>query len=180
MATPGEALDDVWRRYTSGHRGNDHPIILNQGGANSIFYHFFHETARFCEEGGGVDCCLMLETLFVHVCCCLLLFVDACCCLLLFLAAVVAVVVVLSKKNRKSWKTQTTEEKMHSFCWQSRDNLGIITITHKYPLYRAYIGISHRGTLVGYIPLSPEAIITRARASFPARRYWASTAKGFG
>ena len=25
--------------------------------------------------------------------------------------------------------------------------LGIIT--HKYPLYRAYIGISHRGTLVG-------------------------------
>ena len=30
-------------------------------------------------------------------------------------------------------------------------------ITHKYPLYRAYIGISHRGTLgSGYIQLSPD------------------------
>ena len=28
--------------------------------------------------------------------------------------------------------------------------LGIIT--HKYPIYRAYIGISHRGTLVGVHP----------------------------
>ena len=32
------------------------------------------------------------------------------------------------------------------------------TITHKYPLYRAYTGISHGGTLVGYIQLSPEMV----------------------
>ena len=28
-------------------------------------------------------------------------------------------------------------------------------ITHKYPLYRAYVGISHRGTLVGVHPTIP-------------------------
>ena len=32
------------------------------------------------------------------------------------------------------------------------------TITHKYPLYRAYTGISYGGTLVGYIQLSPEMV----------------------
>ena len=31
--------------------------------------------------------------------------------------------------------------------------LGIIT--HKYPVYRAYIGISHKGTLVGVHPTIP-------------------------
>ena len=42
------------------------------------------------------------------------------------------------------------------FSWCS--TLGLLgIITHKYPLYRAYIGISHRGTLgSGYIQLSPE------------------------
>ena len=38
-------------------------------------------------------------------------------------------------------------------------NLGILgdEKTHKYPVYRAYIGISHKGTLgSGYIQLSPE------------------------
>ena len=40
-------------------------------------------------------------------------------------------------------------------------NLGIVgdEKTHKYPLYRASIGISHRGTLgSGYIQLSPEIV----------------------
>ena len=35
----------------------------------------------------------------------------------------------------------------------SRDSWG--KNTHKYPLYRAYIGISHRGTLVGVHPTIP-------------------------
>ena len=40
--------------------------------------------------------------------------------------------------------------------------LGIIT--HKYPLYRAYIGISHRDTLVGVHPcLSPDVFFVPAR-----------------
>ena len=108
----GRRLASIYLRTS---RGSDHPIILNQGGANSIFYHFFHETARFCEEGGGVDCCLMFETLFVHVCCCLLLFVDACCCLLLFLAAVVAVVVVLSKKIESLGKLKQLRKKCIHF-----------------------------------------------------------------
>ena len=34
--------------------------------------------------------------------------------------------------------------------------LGIIT--HKYPLYRAYIGISHRGTVVGVHPTIPSMV----------------------
>ena len=37
--------------------------------------------------------------------------------------------------------------------------LGIIT--HRYPLYRAHIGISHRDTSVGYIQLSPDGGYTR-------------------
>ena len=36
----------------------------------------------------------------------------------------------------------------------SRDSWGLYLI-HKYPLYRAYIGISHRGTLVGVHPTIP-------------------------
>ena len=39
----------------------------------------------------------------------------------------------------------------------SKGSLGIIT--HKYLLYRAYIGISHRGTLgPGYSQLSPDTV----------------------
>ena len=33
----------------------------------------------------------------------------------------------------------------------SRDSWGLQLTTDKYPLYRAYIGISHRGTLVGTV-----------------------------
>ena len=43
----------------------------------------------------------------------------------------------------------------------SRDGWGIIT--HRYPLYRAYIGISHRGTLVGVTsnhPLNVDSCMT--------------------
>ena len=43
------------------------------------------------------------------------------------------------------------------FSWCS--TLGFLGIvTHKYPLYRAYIGISHRGTLVGVHPTIPWQI----------------------
>ena len=39
------------------------------------------------------------------------------------------------------------------FSWCSLGILG--DYNHQYPLYRAYIGISHRGTLVGVHPTVP-------------------------
>ena len=43
-------------------------------------------------------------------------------------------------------------------------------LTHKYPIYRAYIGISHRGTLVGVHPcLSPKE---NRRGSLDNQKKW--------
>ena len=45
----------------------------------------------------------------------------------------------------------------HQVSLESQTNPFLGIISHKYPLYRAYIGISHKGTLVqGYIQLSPD------------------------
>ena len=45
-----------------------------------------------------------------------------------------------------------------------------LTVAHKYPLYRPYIGISHRGTLgPGYIPLSPDKNFVEFSAKPPKR-----------
>ena len=58
------------------------------------------------------------------------------------------------------------------FSWCSLGILGIIT--HKYPLYRASIEISHRGTLVGVHPTIPLEVSHKT----PLKKCWAPRSEG--
>ena len=62
----------------------------------------------------------------------------------------------LQKPCSSSQGTRKGVPLTYVYPWHLLCSLGILgIITHKHPLYRAYIGISHRGTLVGLHPTIP-------------------------
>ena len=154
----------------------------------------FRETARFCEEAGVLI--VVCWWLFV-VCWCLLLFADVCCCLLMFVVAVV-LSIDFSKTDcftckKKVWKIQTSEEKNNAFILLAI--AGVITLpTQTMHFYRANPSklpymcclLPRTGDLmtpeISHIQMAGCLQIwghKKLPTSFPARRYWASTANKF-